>query len=355
MEEAGRVLRRLRGRVERAVVGEHVDPQRADPPVAVGGDLPAHQVVAREAGRREVLGPVLHPLHRVAGDDRGDDRADVAGVDRHLVAEAAADVGRDHLDLVLGQAGDDRVERAVRVRRLRRAPQPQLAGDGVVVGDRAARLQRRRVHALERDLLGDDDHVGVVEDAVGLGLVARLPVEDVVGGLALLVVADHRRVGVERAVRVVHDRQRLVLDVDQLERVARGVVVVGDDERHLLALEADLVGRQHGLRVGRQRRHPREALRLEVLAGDDRAHLRVLERGGGVDRDDPRVRERAAQRGAVQHAGQHRRRRRSCPGRGRSAGPPCASSGRSRSAVPRRWPSDGHLLAGARRPSGPRR
>ena len=42
-------------RVERAVVGEHVDAQRADLPVAVGGDLAAHQVVAREAGRHQVL------------------------------------------------------------------------------------------------------------------------------------------------------------------------------------------------------------------------------------------------------------------------------------------------------------
>ena len=70
-----------------------------------------------------------------------------------------------------------------------------------IVGDRAARLQRRGVHALERDVLRDDDDVGVGEDRVGLGLVARLPVEDVVVGLALLVVADHRRVGVERAAR----------------------------------------------------------------------------------------------------------------------------------------------------------
>ena len=64
------------------------------------------------------------------------------------------------------------------------------------------------------------------------------------------------------------DRQRLVLDVDQLERVARGVAVVGDDEGDLLALEAHLVGGQHGLRVGRQRRHPGQAQPLEVLAGD---------------------------------------------------------------------------------------
>ena len=87
----------------------------------------------------------------------------------------------------------------------------------------------------------------------------------------------------------------VVLDVDELEGVARGVVVVGDDERDLLALEADLVGREHGLGVGRQRRHPREAEALEVLAGDDRLDLGVLQGGGGVDGDDPRVRDGAAQ------------------------------------------------------------
>ena len=63
----------------------------------------------------------------------------VAGVDADLVAEAAADVGRDHPDLVLGEAGDQRVERAVRVRRLRGRPDRQLAGDLVHVGDRCRR------------------------------------------------------------------------------------------------------------------------------------------------------------------------------------------------------------------------
>ena len=161
--------------------------------------LPLHQVVAGEAGRRQVLRPVLHPLDRLAGEDGADDGADVAGVDRDLVAEAAADVRRDHLDLVLGQAGHERVQRAVRVRRLGRAPQAQLPGDRVHVRHRAARLQRAGVDALERDVLRDEDDVRVGEDRVGLRLVARLPVEDVVVGLALLVVADDRRVGVERA------------------------------------------------------------------------------------------------------------------------------------------------------------
>ena len=139
VEEAGRVLRRLRRGVERAVVGDDVHADAEDLPVLRRGDLAAHDVVAGEGGRHEVLGAVLHPLHRLAGDDRADDRAHVARVDADLVAEAAADVRRDHADLVLGQPRDERVDRAVRVRRLGRAPQREAAVDLVVVGDRRRR------------------------------------------------------------------------------------------------------------------------------------------------------------------------------------------------------------------------
>ena len=53
------------------------------------------------------------PVH-----DRGDDRADIARIDADLVAEAAADVGRDHVDLVLRNAGEQRGHGADDVRRL---------------------------------------------------------------------------------------------------------------------------------------------------------------------------------------------------------------------------------------------
>ncbi len=102
VEEAGGELGRLGDPVEGAVVGEHVDPQGEDLALPRGGDLAVHVVVAGEGGRHQVLGAVLHPLHRGTGDDRADDRQHVAGVDADLVAEPAADVGRDDLDLVLG-------------------------------------------------------------------------------------------------------------------------------------------------------------------------------------------------------------------------------------------------------------
>ena len=116
-----------------------------------------------------------------------------------------------------------------------------------------------------------------------------------------LVVADQRRVGVERLAGVDDRRQRLVLDVDQLERVVRGVLVGRDHERDLLALEPDLVSGEHGLRVVGDRRHPREPQGLEVLGGDDRGDVGVRERPRGVDRDDARVRVRAAEHGPVDH------------------------------------------------------
>ena len=300
-EEAGGVLDRGRGAVERAVVGQDVGADPEDLALLGGRDLAAHDVVAGEAGAHEVLEAVLHPLDRLAEDQRRDDRADVARVDRHLVAEAAADVRGDDADLVLGQAGDERVDRAVRVRGLAGGPQRQLAAHPLVVGHAATGLHRRRVHARVDDVLLHHD-VGLGEHRLGGGLVAGLPVEAVVVGLAVQVGADHGGVGRQGAAYVDHRRQRVVLDVDQLEGVARGVAVLGHHEGDLLALEPHLVGGQHRLHVVGQGRHPGQPLLGQVRTGDDRLHLRVRQRGAGVDADDPGVRQRRAQDREVQHA-----------------------------------------------------
>ena len=190
------------------------------------------------------------------------------------------------------------------LRRLVAVVDVELAGLRVEVGDHPARLQRRRVAARVDDVPGDD-RVGLGERAVGGLLVARLPrrAGEVVG-LAVLVVADQRRVGVERLAGVDDRGQRLVVDVDQRQRVARDVLVGRDHERDLLALEADLVAREHGLRVVGDRRHPGQAERLEVLGGDHRGDAGQRERRRGVDRVDLGVRVGTAQDRAVHHPGQ---------------------------------------------------
>ena len=79
-----------------------------------------------------------------------------------------------------------------------------------------------------------------------------------------------RRVGRQGLLGRRHGRQRLVVDVDQLEGVLRDVRVLRDHGGDLLALEADLVRREHGLGVAGERRHPRQVVLRHQLAGHDR-------------------------------------------------------------------------------------
>ena len=151
------------------------------------------------------------------------------------------------------------------------------------------------------DHVAADRHVSGREHRISRGLVAGGPVEDMVAGPAGKIVPYQRRIRLERGPGVDERRQRLVLDRDQLERVARRVTVPGDHECDLLALEPHLVGREHGLHVPRQRRHPGQAALGQVRAGEHCLDLRVGQSRGGIDRDNARVRQRAAQDRAVQH------------------------------------------------------
>ena len=221
--------------------------------------LPRHVVVAGERRAHQVLAAVLHPLHRLAGDDRADDGEHVAGVDADLVAEAAADVRRDDLDLVLRDAGDQRVDRAVRVRRLVGRVDGQLAGHRVHRRDGAAGLHRRGMHAGVEHLLR---RRRPRRRRTPRSVSAASPDSQSKMWLSVLPSMSSRMTGASgSSARLASTTggQRLVVDLDQLQRVPGDVLGVGDDERDLLVLEAHLVGGQHRLHVRRQRRHPGQA------------------------------------------------------------------------------------------------
>lgn len=158
---------------------------------------------------------------------------------------------------------------------------------------------------MSRETIVSASGVGLGEHAISRRLVAGLPgrAREVVP-LAGLVVANQRRAGVKRLTGVDDRRQRVVLDVDQCQRVVGRVLVGRDHERDLLALEAHLVAREHRLGVVGDRRHPRQSERLEVLGRDHGGDVRVRERLGGVDRDDPSVCVGAAEHRAVDHSRQ---------------------------------------------------
>ena len=150
---------------------------------------------------------------------------------------------------MLGEAGDVRIHRAVRMRRLVAVVDVELPGLRVEVRDHPAGLERGRMAAWIDDVACHDG-VGLGERTVRRLLVTSLPqgTRQVVA-LPLLVVADQRGVGVERLPRVHDRRQRLVFDVDELHAVVSGVFVGRDDERDLLTLEAHLVSGENRLRV----------------------------------------------------------------------------------------------------------
>ena len=90
------------------------------------------------------------------------------------------------------------------------------------------------------ELLDLDDAVGGFQRAVDVAPVERARPDDVRAG----VVVQDRRARVLGAARVDERRQRLVLDLDQLGRVARELPGRGDDGDDRLADVPDLADRE---------------------------------------------------------------------------------------------------------------
>ena len=110
-----------------------------------------------------------------------------------------------------------------------------------------------------------------------------------------------RRTRLHRLFRIEHRRQRLVFDLDQIERLFGGVLVDRRDGCHFFADVA------HGVDGERQVvARLRKVAVLDagkVFPGDDGANARQRLGATGIDPHDPGVRMRAAQQLAVQHSG----------------------------------------------------
>ena len=203
---------------------------------------------------------------------------------RDLVAEAAADVLGDEAQLVepgahrrahhdLREAG----ELVVRVDR----PLPDAA---VELDERAVALERRRVEAVEVELLDLDDAIRLGERSVEVApLVDALPHEVRAG-----VVVQHRHAVVLRVARVDDRVERLVLDLDELRRVARELARLRDDRDDRLADVAHLAERERVvLQVrARRRRQLEERIgeRRDLFAGQRPVDALELLRLRDVDR-----------------------------------------------------------------------
>ncbi len=151
----------------------------------------------------------------------------------------------------------------------------------------------------ERGLVLHRHFVFALDDDIGGRVRIAVHDADILDDVAILRVVELRRVGLQRRDRVGDRRQRLVLDVDRLRRQTRLLGIVGRDECHGLADVPHHAGREHRL-VGA---HEAELLPGRQIVGrDHRTDSRHAARGRDVDSHDSRVRVRAAERCAVQHA-----------------------------------------------------
>ena len=234
------------------------------------GDFRLHVEVARERGGRKIFDAVLDPFHRTAGHDRRHNRADVARIGADLVTEATADVGRDHVDLVLGifEISEPTVRMTCGAWNV-----PHNVSSPLILSNEATHwhgLERTGMHARIDDHLLDG-HVRFREGRVGRSLVASLPIEDVVVVLAravgafllvLDVLADHRRVGGHRFERI---DIALATPRIRLRPARRRPPAVYRSSAMTKATSwfwnSDLAVGQHHLHVAGKRRHPGEVRR----------------------------------------------------------------------------------------------
>ena len=264
--------RRREGREIRAHVGDRVDLEREELAVLVERQLGMGDVVAAMRVGHERLAALRRPLDRPAdaGHRPGHHRLFVVAED--LAAEAAAHVGRDHAQLVLGNAEHEgRQDEAQHMRVLRRRPERVVAGALVVVGRRGARL-----HGVGDQAVVDDVDLGDVrrlrERRIDIGLHADFPVVDQVARRFRM---DLGHALVERLGEVDVGGHHLVVDLDRLGGVTRLVMAVGHDHGDRVADIAHRIERHHRMR--------RRLVRLAVLVLDHPAADQAADLGvGGI-------------------------------------------------------------------------
>jgi hypothetical protein len=293
-QRGGQIGRDRRG--EGREIGPHirggVHLERAEIAVGVHRQLGVGDVVTAVGVRHETLGALRGPLDRPPDLLRGQQADALLGVDVNFRAEAAADVRRDHVQLVLrGDADECRDDQPRQVRVLAGGVQGERLVAAIVLADGRARLDRVRHEAIVDQIdLGDVGGAG--DRLIHRGLVAELPLVDRVLG-NVVVDLGLARVARERGRHA--RRQLFVVHLDQLGRVPGLMVSLGHHACDVIADVARLALTQEGVRpdlhVGAVLglHHPAAdqvapSRRLDVVAGQHGEHT---VRRHGPSRIDP--------------------------------------------------------------------
>ena len=244
----------------------------------------------------QCLGAVLFPPHRHAGDAGQQRNEALLAEEVLLVAEPPAHVGGDHPHRRLGHAAHLGHHGAQLVGLLRRHHHRQELGSGVVLGLGPVTFERQPHDAVALEPL--PQHVGCRGDGVGEVRTRRLEVQQLVGAPLGI---EQRCVGGEGPCGIDDRRERLQVELDQLQRVFGHGPAHRDDRGHRFTREAHAVRRQDRPLERLHARHLEEVahpLRTRGVEVGLRVHAhdaRQRRRHGGVDAPDHRVRGGAAQ------------------------------------------------------------
>ncbi len=288
-----------------AVVVQAAAAHAAHAAAGIGRDLEVPDLVALLGGGQKVLAPVLDPFDRTADLHGGERDRELLGVDAGLGPEPAADLRGDHADPALVDAEELRQRAPHHVGGLGRAPDEELARNGILGPDHAAALHGVTAAAVLGDALAKHMR-GAAEHLIDVAEF-RPQRRDAVVGRALV---RPRGVRLERGRKFGDRGERIVADLDQAGGILGDRARVGDDQRDGLARIMHGLRRQHVLgAVLRQQWRGRELRRRlagdpETCGGQHRHHARQRGRGGNVDPGDARMGMRRAHECRMHHAGQ---------------------------------------------------
>ena len=147
MNQADLELRGLSIGEECTMVRNGVHANTKDLAVLAKRQLSLQVYVSTEPGGDQVAGLVLDPLHRTFEQDGREDRNHIPRIHRHFVAETAAQVRRDDADHVFGNLGHHGHRSTHDVWSLARHVDGEFRSCPIVIGYRAAGLDRTRVRA----------------------------------------------------------------------------------------------------------------------------------------------------------------------------------------------------------------
>ena len=267
-------------------------------------------VIATLIVGNEAFAARADPFHRPPQSPRGPGDDGLLGIVLTLVAEAAADVGRNQPNRGLRQVkllADDAPDV---MRYLRGAIERKLAVRAAV-GQNGARLDCRADQAVVDEVETHHMCGGAKGFAHGDFVAAREAEADVAGrGLVKL-----RRIVAHRGFRIGHRWQRLIINLHEIGSVTRLRQCLGNDGGHRLADVADCPARQrptrrlrHRLAVGRfdgpKRHHGAEVVGRHIRAGEHGDDTRLTSRWCAIDLADASMRMRRANHHAVQLSGQ---------------------------------------------------